>query len=151
MINKILLSILIFAVIYILLIFKVPTLASIIEDTLWIKWFNEFIIWSKWTYDDTITKLPSAEELTGSYSEAYSWAINIKENILEWADYTRDKIDWFREAMSWAEETYKDIKDWIDTAKDFIDNASWALNDTKELIDNVSVIKETLTNTWTTN
>ena len=151
MINKFLSIFVILVVIHILLIFKAPEIATLIEKTLWINWFTEFVIWSKSTYDNAINKLPNSQELNNSYNDAFSWANKLKENVLDWAEYTKDKIDWFRNVMSWAENTYNDLKDWINTAKEFIDTASWAINDTKELIDNVNKVTETLTNSWETN
>ena len=38
---------------------------------------------SKSTYDDTVTQLPTANELTDSYNDAYSWAIKLKDNSME--------------------------------------------------------------------
>jgi hypothetical protein len=151
MIKNLLLYILIFFVVYIVLIFNVPQIAWVIENTLWINWFNQFVLSFKWTYDETVTKVPTETELKDAYNTVYSWAIEFKDNFDSWIEITKDKIDDFRTILSWAEDTYNDIKNWINDAKEFIETNSWTIEEIKEVIDTVSETSEILTNTWEIN
>lgn len=151
MLRKIIWSIILFLVIYILLIFKAPGIAWVIENIIWINWFNNFILWAKSTYDETVTNIPSKDELQNTYNTVQSWAIEFKENFEIWVEITKEKIDAFRATMSWAESTYNDLKDWFNDAKDFIDTNSWIVDDIHNTIKTLSGINEALTITWETN
>lgn len=141
MVKKILLSILIFFVVYILLIFKAPIIAWSIEQLLWIKWFNDYVIWLKSKLDKTVINIPSQSEVN-IYDSIQSWALDIKT----WIDYTKDKIDWFRKTMSGVDSTIKEINDWYDKTQDFINTNSWVIEDARNTIDSYSWITEKLTN-----
>lgn len=114
--------------IYILLIFKAPTLANQIEQLIWIDWFNEKVIELKETFDYMVTKAPSKEEIEA----AYSWA---KEKV----DEAKEKIDDLREKAWEIEDTYNKANDFIDDASEKIDKAREVVNTINEII-----------GTWTT-
>jgi len=143
MIKKILLSILIFFVVYILLIFNAPIIAWTIEQLFWIKWFNEFILSSKAKFDNTIINITSQNEVN-LYDKIQSWALDIKWNINNWADYTKDKIDDFRKTMSGVDSTIKEINDWYDKTQDYINTNSWVMQEVKNTINTYSWITEKL-------
>lgn len=151
MLKNIFLFILIFFVLYILSIFKAPDLASSIEQSLGIQWFNAFVINFKETFDDIVTNFPTQDELKNAYETAQSWALEFKDNFENWLNITKDKIDTIRETLSWAEDTISDIKENIDAAKDFYDANSWTIDDIKNTIDTISEISQEITNTWTNN
>jgi hypothetical protein len=151
MLRKILWSIILFFIIYILLIFKAPSIAWVIEKSIWINWFNEFILWFKSAYDETVTHIPSKEELQNTYNTVHSWAIEFKENFDLWVDLTKEKIDAFRDTMSWAEDTLNNFKTWYNETKDFINTNSWVIIDIQNTIETISGITEILINTWETN
>jgi len=144
MIKKLLLSIVILFVGYVLLIFSAPNIAWAIEQLLWLDGLNQKIIDFRDSFNDKSTSIPSKDELL-------SWALDLKDNIIEWVDTTKEKIDSFRETMSWVEDTYNDLRDWYNEVKDFIDTNSWKIDDAKEILNTVSDITQTLTNTWETN
>lgn len=151
MLKNILLWIVIMFVWYILLIFTSPKIAWNIANILGLNWFNEFVLKLKSGYDQTVTNLPTKEEVLDTYEKVYSWAIEVKTNVKNWINTTKNTIDDIRETLSWAEDTFNDIKDWVNKAKDFIETASWTLNNTVETIDNFSETYEELTSTWETN
>lgn len=140
MIKKFLLSIIILFIWYILLIFTAPNVAWAIEKFLWIDWFNSSIIELKEIFNEKSTNIPSTDELL-------SWAIDIKNTIVDWVDTTKEKIDTVRETLSWVENTYNEIKEWYNEVKNFIDTNSWKIEEIKTVIDTISE----LNNTWTTN
>jgi len=144
MIKKLLLSIVILFIAYVLLIFSAPNIAWAIEQLLWLDGLNQKIIDFRDSFNDKSTSIPSKDELL-------SWALDLKDNIIEWVDTTKEKIDSFRETMSWVEDTYNDLRDWYNEVKDFIDTNSWKIDDAKEILNTVSDITQTLTNTWETN
>jgi hypothetical protein len=144
MIKKLILSLIILFVWYILLIFTMPSVASAIEQLLWIGWFNQKVIDIRDSFNNKTTTIPSKDELL-------SWALDLKNNIIDWVDTTKEKIDSFRETMSGVEDTYNDLKDWYNEVKDFIDTNSWKIEDAKEILNTVSDITQSLTNTWETN
>jgi len=140
MMKKILLSIFILFIWYILLIFIAPNIAWSIEKFLWINWFNTNIIETKEKLDKKSINIPSTDKLL-------SWAIDIKNTIINWANTTKEKIDTVRETLSWVQNTYNDVKDWYNNTKTFINSNSWKINKIKTVINNVTE----LNNTWTIN
>ena len=149
--KNILLSILILFIIFILLIFKAPVAALKIENILWINWFSEFVLSFKWTYDETVTNIPTKSELKNAYDTVHSWAIDFKDKFEDWLNITKEKIDTVREKVWEAEDTYNELKWTYDEVQEFIDTNSWKIEEIKEVIETVSEITETITNTWETN
>ena len=137
-------------VIYILLIFKAPSFTKIIDEKLWFNWFTEFVTQFKWAVDETYTNLPSTDEIKDWYEKAYSWAIDIKDNIKSWIDVTKEKIDTARVALSWAEDTLNKVKDTYEETVDFIDWASKQLDEARKTIDKVTEVWKSISETiWT--
>ncbi len=144
MIKKLILSLIILFVWYILLIFTLPNFASAIENLLWINWFNNKIIELREFFNDKSVNIPKTDEIL-------SWALDFKNNIVDWVDKTKDKIDSVRETMSWVQNTYNEIKSWYDDVVDFIDTNSGKIDWIKTTIQQISDIKESITNTWEIN
>jgi len=142
MILKTILSLVIIFTLYVLMVFNLPSLANTLGNTLWLTSFNEKIVEFKSSFDETTSKIPSG-------SEFISWAVDLKNDIVDWVDKTKDKIDNFRDTMSGVEETYNEIKGWYDSVKEFIDNNSGALDTLKWTAEDINKIKESLNNTWT--
>lgn len=149
MLQKLLLFILIFFIVYIISIFKLPILAWSIEEVLHIKWFNEFVLKFKETYDKTFTDLPTKNDLKNAYNTAQSWAVEFWENFMIGVDYTKEKIDNFRNTMSWVEDTYSEVKEWYIKTKEYIDSNSWVIQDVRDTIEALSWVTEKLTQSWT--
>lgn len=151
MLKNLLLFIIILITLYLLAVFNAPNLANNIENIIWIEGLWNKITNFKSTTDWVVTNIPSREEFNKAYDDFYSWALEFKDNIETWADITKDKINTIRETVWWSQETYEDIKEWIKDAKDFIDSASWVINQTKDIIEDVSEINTIITNTWIIN
>ncbi len=139
--KKLLWLIVIIVTIYILLIFKAPNITTKIEKSLWFSWLTEFVTGTKWNLDKTYTNIPSK-------SEAYSWIIDIKNNIINWLDTTKEKIDSVRWAVVWAEKKINEVKQTYDKAASFINNANNKLKEAQKTINDIS---GAINNTWTTN
>jgi len=157
MLNKIFWFFILIIVIYLLLVFKAPTLSWVIEKSIWVKGLSQIILNFKNTYDDTVTKIPTEREIQDTYNVIYSGATDYKEKFVNWAAITKWKVDTIREKISWAKGTYNDLKGsyddakkWYNDAKDFIDKNSERLNTIKKAIDAVS--NNTIpVNSWSTN
>lgn len=150
MISKILWFFVLVFVTYILLVFYSPKLASTIEKTIWIEGFNEYVLSLKRTYDNTVAKIPTAEELKNTYNSFSSWALEYKQRLQAWLEFTRDQIDAIRSAASWAEEK-------INSIKGFVESNSGNINNFKKLVDWEQINQELITkdllriietNTW---
>lgn len=133
------------------MIFKIPQIAWLIENILWINWFNQFVLSFKSTWDDIFTNIPNNNELNDAFDNVYSWALDFKTKFEDWLGVTKDKIDWFRETASGIENTYNELKDTYDKAKGFIESNSWTIDDIKEVIETISDRANIVTNTWETN
>lgn len=133
--KKIIWILIIFFVLYILAIFNIPIVAQNIEKKLKIEWFNDFILKLKWTYDYWLENNPDVEEWLNTYNKALSGATKIKEDVINGAQYAKDKVDSARVSLSGAQET-------INKAWDFIQDASEKLEQWKEIIDTVKDITE---------
>ncbi len=154
MLKKIYLWLIIIFVSYILLIFLVPSVTTIIDRLIWINWFTENVRKIKSVIDDSYENLPSKEEVVDKYNKAYSWAVEIKENVEEWIEFTKDKIDTAREVLSWAEDTYNKAKDTYDDAIEFIDKANDKISETKEKVDKINETAKDISelfSTWALN
>lgn len=149
--KKILLMLVILITIYILIVFKVPELWKSLGELFWTTNFNEFILKHSDTFNKTVTDIPTKDELIDTYNKAYSWAIDIKDNVIDWAETVKSTIDDIRVTLSWAEDKINNVKDKYDQAKDFIDSNSWRIQELQNSIDNIREINDSLNNTWTTN
>lgn len=156
MLNKIFWFFVLIVVVYLLLVFKAPTIAWVIEKWIWVKWLSEFVLNFKNKYDDTVTKIPTEREVQDTYNVIYSWAVDYKEKFINWAEVTKSQIDAIRNKISWAEDTYNDLKEWYDDvkegyneAKEFIDENSDRLDAIKKAINEVSN-NTTIVSSWTT-
>lgn len=133
---------------YILLIFKAPNITIGIEKMIGLSWFTEYITTFKWKVDN----LPSKDDIENRYNEVYSWAVDLKENIQDWINTTKDKIDSVRVALSWAEDTYNKAKDTYDSTINFIEWANDKLNDVRDSIDKVTEVSKEISDiiwSWT--
>ncbi len=139
----------IFFVSYILLIFNSPIIAWAIEKVLWIEWFNNFVLKFKWAYDTTVTNIPTKDELKNAYNTVHSWSIKFQENFKMWAEFTKDKIDWYRETLSWAEDKFNDAKDWYNEIKDYVTTNSWLIDEIRNTIETFSWVANTISQSWT--
>jgi hypothetical protein len=75
-----------------------------------------------------------------------SWAIDLKNDIVNWADVTKEKIDSVRATLSWAEKAYNELKDTYWEAVEFIDETSKKIDEAKKIIDAV----QSVSNSWVT-
>jgi len=155
MINKILLSLIILLILFILTVFNAPSIAIKIEEIIWINWLSDRIKWFKDVADWVSTNVPTKTEFENAYDSAYSWAVDIRDNIINWANVTRWKIDDIRETVIWAEkkfnevkDSYNQIKDSFDEAKEFIDTNSWNIKKINNAVQSISEIRDNLVNTW---
>lgn len=157
MLRKLFWTIILILTLYLLLMFKAPSISSAIDKLIWFPWLTEAVTRFKWTLDETYTNLPSKEEVKDTYNKVYSWAVEFKENFEEGVEITKDKIDSARVFLSWAEDTYNDAKETYEDAVEFIDDTSDKLEETRESIEDFVELTEELsdvlliedTETWT--
>jgi len=129
--KKIISLIIIVVVLYIVAIFKAPTLANELEKLMWLDGFNQKIIDLKERLDNFWTKVPTKDEL----KDYYSWAVDSIEKTKENIDNLRKKAD--------------DIQDTYESTKETINQAQEKLEDIKETVDKISEVWESITNTIT--
>ncbi len=148
MIQKIFWFFVIVLVLYVLLIFKVPTVADSIEDAFWFGWFNQAVLEFKDLFDNTVTDIPTKNEIENKYTETLSGAHDFKNNVVDTLDFTRDKINDVRGTLSGAEDTYnstikflsgavqtiEETEDFINRFKDVVNSASWVINTASGII-----------------
>lgn len=132
--KKIILFILRVIVLYILMIFSLPNLASSIWEKLWLLWFNNKVIKIKQNIDDFFTWV----DINESLKETKNSALEIKQNIDNNIKETQDKIDTIRENV---DKTIKAIDDTKKTINETIKT-------TKELQESIVDIIPTNTSTW---
>jgi len=128
---KFILSIIILITSYILLVFNIPVLANNIAKIIWTEKLNNKIIELRDFLNKNSTNIPSKNEFI-------SWAIDVKNNVLNWVDSTKEKIDSIRQTLSWAETKYNNIKNWYNDVQEFIKTNSWTINNMKNVIKKVS-------------
>ena len=138
--------ILLFFLIYILILFNSPTLANRIWWTIWLKWFNEFMLQFSSIYNDTIKKMPNKEEIQETYDKAYSWATKITNEFKTWVEATKSKVDDIRLSLSWAENKINNIKNWINSIKTVLERSSDTIDKTNEIINSLTWTIDT--STW---
>ena len=144
--KKLLLLFVIIFTLYILIIFKLPVLDDAIGKSFWLENFNSFVLSFKTQVDMVSTDTPTKDELIDTYSKAFSGVMDLKNDIVNGVDVTKDKIDSVRATLSWAEKTYNDLKETYWDAVEFIDEASKKIDEAKKIIDAV----QTVTNSWIT-
>lgn len=143
---------------YILLIFTSPQIAAVFENILWINWFNEFVKSFKSWYDDTVTDIPTNNELINTYKDVVDTTNDLSNHFVEWVSITKTKIDNFREDLNQKKKTveelkqsYEKIKESYEDVKEIIDTASGTIQNTRNTINNLTDITDTFTNTWIIN
>ena len=127
-------------VLFILCVFKAPEVAKSIANVTGFPNLPDKILSFKWSYDTVVTDIPSKQELSDKYNSTLSWALELKENILNWVDSTKETVDSLRETMSWAEQTIEDLKDAYSEAKVFIDDAGKKIEETKKIIEDTTTV-----------
>jgi len=131
---------------FVLSVFKAPDVASSVAAMFGYPDLPTKIISIKWRYDTVVTDIPSQEELKNQYNSTLSWALELKENIINWVNTTKDKVDSIRESMSWAEQKIDDLKDTYDDAKEFIDETWKKIEETKKIIEDTQAVINKVTN-----
>ncbi len=155
----------IFVTVYVLLIFMAPQITSKIEETIWIDGLTESITDFKWNLDESVTDIPTKDELKDAYNKAYSWALEYKEQFDLWVEKTHEKVDDIRDTLKKAEDTYNTVKDSYEQTKQTLENTKKILDESRQALENIQTIQsaswsidtltgETLswsTSTWTIN
>ena len=124
---KIILILLIPTVWYGVTAFVAPETATSIDAALWIEWFSDSIRSLKWNIDTTATTNVSLEEFK-------SWAIDLKETVIDGVNTTKETIDSVRWWAQKVEETLNQAKDTYDTTKDAIDEANRKITEFQSLL-----------------
>lgn len=142
MLKKILWSILIILVLYLVSIFIVPVQADKIGDIFWITRFNEKVRQIKEKMDNMMVALPSEDEIRKA-------AEDIKNNATDWANKLKDSVDNVRETLNNTAEQYEELKKEAEETKkqieEGIDALSWAISPIKDMLSNESATWTTLT------
>ncbi len=125
---KLILILLIPTVWYGVTVFAAPETASKIDSIIWIPGFSDKIRGSKENFDNVITDIPNLNEFK-------SWALDLKETVIDGVATTKDTIDTVRWWAQKVEETYNQAVDTYDSTKDALDEANrkitefqWLLN-----------------------
>lgn len=127
MLVKIILILLIPSVWYGVTVFAAPETASKIDALIWIPGFSNNIRGTKTNLDSVITDIPSLNEFK-------SWALDIKETVIDWVSSTKDTIDSVRWWAQKVEETYNQAVDTYDSTKDAIDEANRKITEFQSLL-----------------
>lgn len=146
MIKKLILSVLIIVVLYILAIFNAPVLADDIEKLIWIEWFNQKIR----DFKTSLDWVPVQDNLTDIYNKTLSWAEWITSEAVWKVNDVKNSIDDVRWTLSWAVSTYKEVKTTIEETKTQVEN--W-INSLKSTADTINWVWYSIQNTisWTLN
>lgn len=140
MLKKIFWTAILLFILFVLAVFKAPEVAKSVANIIGYPNLPESITKLKWTYDQVVTDIPSKEELEKQYNSTISWAIELKENIVNWVQTTKNKVDSLRETMSWAEQKIEDLKGSYNDAKEFIDEAGKKIDETKKIIEDTTTV-----------
>lgn len=127
MIVKIILILLIPTVWYGVTVFASPETAAKIDSLVWLPWFSDNIRGSKANLDAVITDIPSLNEFK-------SWALDIKDSVIDWVATTKDTIDSVRWWAQKVEDTYNQAVDTYDSTKDAIDEANRKITEFQSLL-----------------
>jgi hypothetical protein len=125
--KKLILILLIIWISYILIIFKLPTLASTISENLWLKNIQNFIIKFKKDVDRVSTDPAIKDKIIDSVNKTVSWGIDLKNKIVDRVDKTKEKIDDVRKTLSWAEEKFNSLKESYNKAMELVDETKETL------------------------
>ncbi len=142
--KKLSLVILIIVTLFILAVFKLPTLSNTIEWWVWLDGISDTIRWVKTTVDQVSTDIPTKDELKDTYYRAYSWAIDAKDNVEEGITDTKNLIDSFRKTLSWAEAMYNDAKWVYEDTKEVIDDVQDKIETAKDILEDGQELQDTL-------
>ena len=130
-------------IVYLLLIFKIPSVANSIEEAFWFKWFNNWVIEIKKKFDNVVTDIPTKDEISSKYTSTLSWATVIKNNVVNTLEFTKDQINNVRETLSWSEETYNSTVNFLSWASDTIAETEEFINRFKKVVKSASWIINT--------
>jgi hypothetical protein len=145
---KLLLFLIMIIVWYAFVVIQMPDVWNYFWENLWMKHVNKIIIDLKNFREEPEKWFPDSPEL----QNIYSWAIDLKDDIVDWLNYTKDKIDSTRVYLSGANDAIDSIKDWYEDVSEFISWATDKIDEAKDLIDTIKDITNTwVTNTWITN
>lgn len=136
MLKKLILILVIIITSFFIIIYLNPDLAKKIENTIWLYWFSEKLMWYKSTYDEVVTKIPTKEKIEDA-----------KNIVIEKIDGTKEIIDNIR---VWE----KDIKQKYENTKEFIDKTEQKIDEIKSTIDDIENMSSWVLNnisTWITN
>lgn len=142
MLKKIYFFLVIIIVGYALLAYNFPTKVQLVEDFFWLPHLSQGIISFKSTFDDTVTNIPTKEELEQAYTTIYSGAVEYSEKAKEGLDITKWKIDEVRQTLSGAGDVYIEGKALIEQTGETID-AIW------QVVDAVQKVQEEVSATGT--
>ena len=133
-IKNIILLWLVVIIIYLLIIFISPNLASSLWKSLWLTSFNQKVLEFKKSLDDWTFFAPIKNSVdwvidkswNGVLKNTFSW--ELKDGFVWWLDSTKEKIDNVRTTISWAENTYKDVKTKYEKTKEIVNDVNDAVN-----------------------
>ena len=146
MFQKLFWVLILLAVTYTAGVFYAPEPTDKIASIVWLETYNDFVRSFKSTLNDVSTDIPTKEELVEGGRAAFSWALDIKDTVIDGISSTKETLDTVRSTLSGAESTYKDAKETFDKAKDFVEGASEKVQNVKEALDDVEERGESITN-----
>lgn len=145
------LSLLIIVVVYILIVFTLPDVATKLWTVLHLQGFNNFLISFKQGLNATATQMPQKQDFINTYNKTLSGATEVGNGVKDWVDIVKDKIDNLRVTLSGSQDqtdalkaSYEKAKEIITTTAQQIEAAQKVAND----INNISTNIINAVNTW---
>ncbi|MCP4523110.1 MAG: hypothetical protein GY828_02725 [Candidatus Gracilibacteria bacterium] len=142
MLQKLLLSILILLVLFILSIFNAPELAGALSNMFGYPNLPKQVIEFKESFDTVVTDIPTKDEVLDTYNTTLSGAIELKGKVIDGIHTTKETVDTIRETLSGAEEKIENAKETYNKTVEFIDETGKKIEETKKIIEDTSKVIE---------
>lgn len=150
MLKKIFWWFIVLFILFILAVFHAPKIAEWISEMIWVPNVPQKIESFKVWFDEMVTRVPTQQELEDTYNKTVSWALDIKNTVIDWVHTTKDTIDNVRETLSWAEQKVEELKDTYNKTVEIIDQAGQKVNEVKQVIEDTNQVIENVQNIWNT-
>lgn len=115
--------------------FQFPDITKQIEWVIGLDGLTDTLHWIQWQVNQISTDIPSLDEVKQTYTEVYSWALDIKDSVVQWLDTTKDSLDGVRKTLSGAEDIYYDAKDSFDSAKQWLGEIQDKLDQAQQVLE----------------
>lgn len=135
MIKKIILLCVIIIIGFWISAFQFPSVSRQIEWFIWLDGLTDTLHWIQSQVNQISTDIPSLDEVKQTYTEVYSWALDIKDSVVQWLDTTKESLDGVRKTLSGAEDIYNEAKDTFDSAKQWLGDIQDKLDQAQQVLE----------------